>query len=169
LSLSYIGGCLPLEVIFQWRSSSIDGHLPLEAVFHWRSSSIGGRLNFKQYSILFWPHKLKFKIWGRSNEWLLRYSTINMLSLSSMECCLPWNLSSSLKFDENLESGCWDIPLLIFWGHLPWKVVFHGRSSSYHAIKFWFGLISLSLKFEEAPIRSYWDIPLLILWGRLLL
>jgi hypothetical protein len=44
---SSIGGRLPLEVVFHWRSSSIGGRLPFEFVFHWRSSSIGGHLQLK--------------------------------------------------------------------------------------------------------------------------
>ena len=31
-------GCLPFEVVFHWRLSSIGIHLPLEVLFHWRSA-----------------------------------------------------------------------------------------------------------------------------------
>ena len=117
----FIGGCLPFEVVFHLRLSSIWGRLPLEIIFHWRSSS------FQALLILVWSPELKFKIWGRSNQWLLRYSTFNILRSSSIGGCLYFKhfwfwfgpLSLSLKFEEDPISGCWDIPLLIFWGRLP--------------------------------------------------
>ena len=132
---------------------------------------------------MLWSYKLKFKIWARSNQWLLRYSTINILRLSSNLGRLPWevifmlcicklcfgHISLSLKFEQDPISGCWDIPLSIFWGCLPIKVVFHGRSSSFYAFVNFalvcLGHISLSLKFEHDLIRGCWDIPLWIFWG----
>ena len=57
--------------------------------------------------------------------------------------------------------NCWDNPLLIFWGHLPFEVVF------IWSILVWSPKLSLSLKFEEDPISGCWDIPLLIFWGHL--
>ena len=35
-----------------------------------------------------------------------------------------------LKFENDLISGCWDIQIFIFWGHLPLEVIFLWRSSS---------------------------------------
>ena len=58
-------------------------------------------------------------------------------------------LSLSLNYEL---SGCWDIQLLIFWGHLPLKLVFILRSC-----KIWFGQLSLSLN-EYDPISGFWDI-----------
>ena len=49
-------------------------------------------------------------------------------------------ISPRLTFEYDLTSGCWNIPLLIFWGHL-------------HLI----------------PSIGCWDIPLFIFWGYLLL
>ena len=66
-------------------------------------------------------------------------------------------MSLSLKFEEDLISGCWEIPSLIFWGRLPFEVVFISGN-----FQFWFGPISLSLKFEEDPISGCWDIPIWI-------
>ena len=97
--LSSIGGCFTLEVVFHLRLSSIGGCLQLEVVFHCRLSSIGGRL----------PLEVVLKI-----VFILRI-------------CKIWfgHLSSSLKFEYDPISGCWDIPLLIF------GVVFQCRSSSF--------------------------------------
>ena len=64
-------------------SSSIRGHLPLEAIFHWRSSSL------KPYLTLVWSHELMFKIWGRSDQCLLRYSNFHILRSSSIRGRLP--------------------------------------------------------------------------------
>ena len=72
---------------------------------------------------------------------------------------VPW---ASLKFEEDLISGCWDIQLLKFWGHLPLEVVFISGIQF-----FWFCPLSLSLKFEEDLISGCWDIQLLLFCGRL--
>ena len=111
IPLSIFWGCLPFKVIFHAGSLSfyitfwhwfghislslrfdhdrISGclHIPLSifwVVFHLRSSSMHGHLHFMSFSILVWSHKLKFKFWGRSDQWLLRNSTINILRLSYM-------------------------------------------------------------------------------------
>ena len=128
-----------------------------------RLSSIEGHLHFKNLSNLVWSSKLKFKIWVWSNKWLLRYSTFIVLRSSSIGGCLhkrifkTWfgDLSLSLKVEYDPISGCGDIPLLIFWGRLPLKVIF-----LLSICKIWFGLLSLSFKFEHDPIIGYWDIPL---------
>ena len=65
-----------------------------------------------------------------STEWLLRYSSFNILRSSPIGGCLPlevifiwmikktWfgHISLSLKFEYDPISGRWDIPLLTFWG-----------------------------------------------------
>ena len=63
------------------------GHLPLDIVFNSKIihfmfviSSTG---NLKQFLILIWSPQLKFKIWERSDQWLLRYSTFSILRSSS--------------------------------------------------------------------------------------
>ena len=98
--------------------------IPWDVVFHWRLSSL------KPISILVWSNELMFKIWGRSDQWLFIWRS------SLFECRLHWNLfwlwfgpmSLCLKFEE--FSGYCDIQFFIFWGHLPFEVVFHSRSSS---------------------------------------
>jgi hypothetical protein len=122
-----------------------------EVVFQFRLSSMGGHLHVMHLLTLLWSYRLKFKIWTRSNQWLLRYTTINILRLSSNLGCLPWevifilcicklcfgHITFSLKYEHDPISGCWDIPLSIFWGCLPIKVIFHGRSSSFYVfVKF---------------------------------
>ena len=49
--------------------------LIFEVFFHY---SFGGLLHLKHFYSLLWSHKLKFKIWGRSDQWLLRYSIFNV-------------------------------------------------------------------------------------------
>ena len=39
---------------------------------------MGGRLHLKYLNTLLWSSKSKFKIWIRSEQWLLRYSTFNV-------------------------------------------------------------------------------------------
>ena len=51
--------------------------LYFEVVFHWRLYSCNGFVS-----------KLKFQIWVGSNMWLLSYSTLNILRLSSIGGCL---------------------------------------------------------------------------------
>ena len=87
-----------------------------------RSSSIGGCLHLKDLQNMVWSYKLKFKIWVWSKKRLLRYSIFNILRSSSnggyhlFKAIFFWfgPLSFSLKFEEDLISGCWDIQLLIF-------------------------------------------------------
>ena len=68
--------------------------------------------------------------------------------------------SSSIVFEYDPISGCWDIPLFIFWGHLPLEVLFFLR-----ILKMWFGHLSLSLKLEYDPTNGCWDINILIFYG----
>ena len=66
-----ISCCWDIQLLIFW------GHLQLEVIF---ISSI---------SIFVWSPELKFKIWGGSDEWLLRYSTFNILRSSSIGGRLP--------------------------------------------------------------------------------
>ena len=104
-----------------------------EVIFHFRSSSIGGHLHFTTFYPLVKSFNHKFQFWVRSDQWLLRCSTFNILRSSSILGRLPfevifiWHLcilclspvSLYFKFEYDLTSGCWDILLFIFWGHLP--------------------------------------------------
>ena len=134
-------------------------------IFHFRSSSIGGHLHLTPLYPLVKSCKLEFKIWVKSDQWLLGYSAFHILRSSSILGRLPlevifiWHLciiwispiNLSFKFEKDLTSGCWDIQLLIFWGRLHFK-----------QFSIWFGFISLSLKYAADPISGSWDIPLLI-------
>jgi hypothetical protein len=110
-----MNGCWDIQLLIFW------GRLPLEVVFI-----------LSIYYFFLWSPKLKFKIRGGSDEWLLRYSTFNILRSSSIGGHLHFKhiiflfglLSLSLKFFDDSMSGCWDIQLLIFWGRLPLDVVF---------------------------------------------
>jgi hypothetical protein len=72
------------------------------------------------------------------------------------------HLSISLNFEYDPISGCWDIPLLIFWGSLSLEIIFILR-----ICKILFSHLSLSLNFENYTINGFWNIPLLIFWGHL--
>jgi hypothetical protein len=112
IQLLIFGWLLPSEVVFissqilfwlgplrlglkfeedHWRWFPFQAKYKLE-IFHfwyWRFSSIGGRLHFKNFFILVWTPKLRFEIWGRSDQWLLRYSTFNILRSSSVRGRFP--------------------------------------------------------------------------------
>ena len=120
-----ISGCWDIQIFIFW------GHLPLEVVFHWRSSSL------KPFLTLVWSHELMFKIWGRSNQWLLRYSNFHIFRSSSIRGCLPMKVVFiTTFFDFGLVPGAYVSNLrkicsvFIFWCHLPLEVIFHWRSSS---------------------------------------
>ena len=131
-----------------------------------RSSSIGYCLQLQQFSILVWSPTIKFQIWGRSDQWYLRYSTFRrplefILNYTNLQFWFgPIRLS--FKYEEDPTSGYWDIPLLIFWGRLPLEVVF-----IYSNFQIWFGPLRLNFKYEEHPTKRCWDIRLLICWGPL--
>ena len=57
--------------------------------------------------------------------------------------CRLWfdHLSSRLKLENCLVSGCWDNPLLIFWGRLPLMVIYIWCNC-----KWWFDHLSSSLE-----------------------
>ena len=65
-------------------------------------------------------------------------------------------MSITLKFEKDPISGCWDIPLLIFWGCLPMEVVF-----VLSIFLFWFGALlilvwSTELKFQISERSDQW-------------
>ena len=73
----------PISACWDIQIFIFSGHVPLEVVFYWRSSS------FKRILTLVWSHERMFKIWGRSDQWLLRYSNFHILRSSSIRGCLP--------------------------------------------------------------------------------
>jgi hypothetical protein len=89
-----------------------------EVIFHLMLSS------FREFLILVWSPKPKFKIWGISKEWLLWYSSFIILRLSYIGGCLHFKnlqfwfgpLSLSFKSEEDPMSGCWDRTLTNWWG-----------------------------------------------------
>ena len=70
------------------------------------------------------------------------------------------HLSLSSKFEYNTIRSCWDIPLLIFWGPLPWVVLF-----ILSICRICFGRPRLSLKFEYDKKNSCQDISLFYILG----
>ena len=106
-----ISGCWDIQL------SIFLGLLPLVVVFF---------SDFQALVVLVWSPTLKFKIWGRSDQWLLIYSTLKNLRSSSIGGLLPlevvflssifilvWSLSLSF-FEENPTRGCWVIQRLMF-------------------------------------------------------
>ena len=128
------------------------------------------RRHFEDFWNMVWSSKLKFKVWVRSNKWLLRHSTSNILRSSSIGGRLHFkdlkillgHLSLRLKFEYDPVRGCWDIPILIFWGRLPLDVVFIKR-----ICKISFGHLGLGLKFDYDPMIGSWDIQHFKVGGRL--
>ena len=120
-------------------------------------SYIGGLLHLKYFYSLCWSHKLKSKIWWRSDHWLLAYSIFLYLRSSSnilLEVLFIWktfiiqfgHTSLSLKFEEDQTIGCWDIPILIF------EVFFHNFIGGRLNMKHFYSLVwsyKLKLKFGE--------------------
>ena len=134
------------EVFFPWRSSSIGERLCFNHFWFWFGPLISG-LKFEkdpasgywyiQFLIFWgplllvvvfifdfvWSTELKFQIWERSDQWLLRYSIGGCLWFKHFWFWFgPLNLS--LKFEKDPASGCWNILLLIFWGCLQLEVIF---------------------------------------------
>ena len=117
----------------------------------------------KHFYSLVCLHKLKFKIWGRFDQWLLRYFTFTLLVVvflwSSFLIKHFYNLvisliSLSFKFGEDPTRGCfayifhfWYLRSSSIWCHLHFK-----------DFLIWFGHISLSWKFGEVPTSGCWDI-----------
>ena len=116
-----------------------------------------------------------FKIWARSDQWLLRYSNFHILRSSSIRGHLHWNLLT-LVWSHELIFKIWEISnqLLMRYsnfhflrsssirGHLHLKVVFIETF-----FWLWFGPMSLCLKFEKDLISDYWDIQIFIFCGHL--
>ena len=95
-----------------------------------------------------------FKMWGRSDQLLQRYSNFHILRLSSIQGRLPLKvvfIETLFDFSRVLWAyGCWYIQMFIFWGHLPLEVVFHWRF-------FHWNLFLTSVCFHELRFK---------IWGR---
>ena len=76
-----------------------------------KGPSIGGHLYFKHFWFLVWSPELQFKISGRSDQWLLRYSTLIFWGRHHFNHF--WfrigPLRLSLKFEEDLRYSTFDI------------------------------------------------------------
>ena len=130
-----ISGCWDIQLLI------FCGRLPLEGVFNWRLSL------FQAFLILVWSHKLKFEIWGKSDQWLPSYSTFNILRSSSIRGSLQLEVVFvSIIFDFGLvevkfkiwrKSDQWFLRYSTFniWALLPLFVVFHWKSSLFKCFK----------------------------------
>jgi hypothetical protein len=111
LSLGYF--YCRLLTFFCWRSSSFETFVKLFVVllvwvYFWKditiaeiflylyvmASSIRGCLHLKQSQCLVWSLKLKFQIWWRSGQWLLRYSTFYIWVCLLLKIVFHWRSSS---------------------------------------------------------------------------
>ena len=114
---------------------------------------------FNSHLNLVWSAQTKFKIWGRSDQWLLLYFTLNILRSSFIEghlhfkhySILVWFVSS--KFEEDPISGCFNITLWINIELLSIEGCLHFKS-----LQFWLGPLSISLKSEEDPMSGCWEM-----------
>ena len=120
-------------------------------------SPIWGCIDFKPFYTSDWSQSRKFKIWDRSDQWLLTYSTYT------------YTLIVFLVFGKDMTSTCWNSPLYyfefvvissiwyfeaIFWcGHLHLKPLYTSK------------LVHLSLNLGN--IRPVVAVPLLIVCLRL--
>ena len=119
-----------------------------------RLNSMGGHLYLRYLNILHWSPKSTFKFWVWSNKRLLRYSSFNISKLFSIGGHLHlkdlknmvWSYKLKFKIWDDPISSFGDIPLLIFWGRLPWEVIF-----IWSVLTLCFCCRSLSLKFEYDP------------------
>ena len=128
---------------------------------HWEPALLH---KFSCFFILIWSPKLKIKIWGRSDQLLLRYLTFNIwgflpyvvISRLGPVCLSLFILIWSPKFKFKI-SGRSDQWLVIYstfnilrsssnWGCLRFK-----------NLQFWLGSLSLSLKSEEDPMSGSWE------------
>ena len=128
-----------------------------EVIFHFRSSSIWGHLHLTPLYPLVKSYKLKFQIWVRSDQWLLRYSTFHILRSSSilgrlqLEVIFISHLCIILKFWIWVRSNQWLLRYSTFHilgsssilGCLLMEVMF-----IWHLCILWLSPISLSFKFE---------------------
>ena len=91
-----------------------------------------------------WSHKLTFKVWKRSKQWLLRYYTFNIWGRLLLEVISIWN-----KF--NLMFGLGNKLKFKIWGRSDQCLLkyFNFNIWVHHNFKVWFDHISLSLKFGE--------------------
>ena len=79
------------------RSSSLGGHLPFfEGSLRYSILIILMLSSYQAFLILVWCHELTLKSWGRSHQWLLRYSILNILRSS----CIRGHLPSKVVFIE---------------------------------------------------------------------
>ena len=58
-------------------------------------------------SILGWSPELQFKVWGRSDQWLLRYSALRILRSSSVGIHLHFEQLSILVLSSKLKFEIW--------------------------------------------------------------
>ena len=73
-----ISGCWDVQLLLFW------GRLPSSPPSINLKFKIWGRLHFKKFLTLVWSHMHKCKIWGISDQCLMRYSTFNILRSSSI-------------------------------------------------------------------------------------
>ena len=118
-----IWGHLPLEVFFIWIIFIVwFGYISLSLEFGEDPASGCWDRSLLIFYRLVCSNKIKFKIWGRSDQWFLRYFIFDIWGHLPLEVFFIWiifivwfgYISLSLEFGEDPASGCWDRSLLIF-------------------------------------------------------
>ncbi len=107
------------------------------------------------FSTLVWSPTFEFKIWSRLVQWLLIYSTIHILSLSSIQGHLPCMVIliffyfSTLVWSYKLKFKIWSRPdqwlLKYSYSIINFEVVFYLRSSFMHGTPSFYIFVNFGL------------------------
>ena len=103
-----------------------------------------------------------------SIQWLLRYSTLNILRLSSIGgrlhfkkfLILVWSYPHKFKIWGRSDQWLLRYSTLIILRLSSIRCLLHFKNFG-----LWYGLTSLSFKFDEDPNSGSWYLQLLIIWG----
>ena len=127
------------------------------------SDCTGGHIHFKHFCIMVWSLKLKF-LRGRSDQWLLKCSTFNILSSSSNGAHLHFKqihfisvLSPKLQLKVGGRSDQWLVRYSTF-NNL--RSSSNGGCLDFRQFLFWSGPLNSSLTFEEDMTRVCSDVPI---------
>ena len=146
-----LSGLWDIQIFLFW------GYLPLEVVFHWSLSSS------KPFFTLVWSHEHMFKIWGRSHQWLLRYSNFHILKSSSIRCRLAFQV---VFIETFLTLVCSPELMFKIWGKFDQWLL---RYSNFHILRSSSirGNIPLKVVFIDTFLTLVWSHELMFkIWGR---
>ena len=124
-----------------------------------------------QAIFVFWfsPLRVSLKFEGII-QWLLRYSTLNILRSSSIGGRLQFKYFLILVWSPEHEVKIWgryEQWLLRYSTFNIFGLSSIGGCLHFKIFLFWFGPLSINNKFEKDLISGCWDIQILLFWGRL--